>query len=204
VALRRILLLILLIVVLRQLPAFLVAITAPKNEPGRLGRSNIWHGLYVGVGTRPNPYGIVFRDSNAADMVWTRYHIPFEGPGYEMALKREYLKILLANPGLIARNAVLNFADSVKGWSFDGSSRRVGRKLWLGALAGLVIALRWRSDKTFPFILASALWVTQCATLGFVCRPQESTSGRHWRSPPLPASVASELYSNGRWRGWAG
>ena len=171
---RRLFLLMPVIVVLQQLPAFLVAVKAPPGEHAGLGRSNIWHSLYIGIGTRPNPYGIEFSDSSAAGMVARRHGIVFEGPGYEAALRQEYLKIVAERPGLIARNAVRNFADAVRGWSFPRHWHSVGRWLWLATLAGLIVTLRRRSDRTFPFVLASSVWVVQCATLGFVCRPQTS------------------------------
>lgn len=174
VPLRRVLLLTLFVVFLQQAPALLITATAPKDVPGGLGRSNIWHSLYIGIGTRPNPYGITFSDSSASDMIMSRYKIPFQGPGYEAALKREYLRILVNDPALIGRNAIRNFAYAVLGRSLLGSSQALGGWFWLPALAGLSIVVARPSNKTFPFALACCLWLTQCATLAIACRPQES------------------------------
>lgn len=152
-------------------PQLLLKATAPAGEQMTLGRTNMWHALYLGVGTRPNPYGIAFSDTYASEMVRSRYGIAFEAPGYEAALRREYLAIARANPWLLIRNAFLNFGDAIVGWCFPDN--RAGPRLWMFGILGIAVVLAKRGEKTFPVLLAAGIWVVQCATLGVVLRPQQ-------------------------------
>jgi hypothetical protein len=145
----------------------------PRNR-SIMPRGQIWHDLYVGIGTRPNPYGIRHVDAYAGQFVWDKYHIQFQQPGYEEALRNEYLAILRSNPGLLARNFVLNVRDSMTGWSFATDARVPRRFFWLGALLG-ILALALRRNPIWRLLTAALLiWLVQCMTLSLVNRPQES------------------------------
>jgi hypothetical protein len=153
-------------------PQVLLKAVAPAGEQVTLGRANLWHALYLGIGTRPNPYGIVFDDTYAYELVKRRYGIAFQAPGYEAALRHEYLAIARANPGLLIRNAVLNFWDGITGWSLPAMTW-LDRHLWVFGALGIAVVLANRSEKTFPVLLAGVIWVVQCATLGLILLPQE-------------------------------
>ncbi|MGH9365774.1 MAG: hypothetical protein ACRD1B_11010 [Thermoanaerobaculia bacterium] len=141
-------------------------------------RAQVWHDLYAGLGTRPNPYGIRWDDSFVWGVAVKRHGVEFQGPGYEEALRSEYLEILRTNPGLIARNFVLNFFDSVRGWSF-WMPHGFQKWLWLLALAGVVFSWATRSPMAMPMTIVTAVWWVQCLTLSLVGRPQ---SGYLWET----------------------
>lgn len=172
--LRRVAAMFIVIVAIELLPQVLLSVSAPREDRSTLGRGNMWHALYLGIGTRSNPYGIVFSDSYAAKMVESRYGIAFQAPGYELALRREYLNIVRSNPGLILRNAFWNFLDAMRGWSLPKARSDLGPVLGIFGALGLVLVLVRRTDKTFPVVLAMVVWVAQCLTLAIILRPQES------------------------------
>lgn len=128
------------------------------------GRSQVWHDLLIGIGTRPNPYGIVHRDQWAIDFAAER-GVGFKVEGYEAVLRTEYLRIATSNPGLIARNTVLNTLDAMRGWSF------FGWRFWAWVPA-IILWTAWRDRGVYRRL--TLVWLAQCATLGFVGRPQES------------------------------
>lgn len=171
--LRRVAAMFAVIVAIELLPQALLSLGAPREDSLTLGRGNMWHALYLGIGTRPNPYGIVFSDSYAANMVESRYGISFQAPGYELALRREYLNIVRTNPGLILRNTFWNFLDAMRGWSLPKARADVGPVLGIFGVLGLVLVLVRRTDMTFPVALAMMVWVVQCLTLAIILRPQE-------------------------------
>jgi hypothetical protein len=137
-------------------------------------RAQVWHDLYGGLGTRPNPYGIRHDDSFAMGVALERHGTAFQRPGYEEALRSEYLEILRTNPSLIARNFALNFWDSLRGWSFGPVPFDLQKWLWLLALAGVVFSWAARSPMAMPMTAAVAVWWVQCLTLSLVSRPQAS------------------------------
>lgn len=130
------------------------------------GRSQVWHDLLIGIGTRPNPYGIPHLDQWAIDFAAAR-GVGFKMAGYEAVLRDEYLRIALSNPLLIARNTVLNMVDAMRGWSFFGSPYPVWS--WVPVV---VLWTAWRDRGIYRRL--TLVWLAQCATLAFVGRPQES------------------------------
>lgn len=148
------------LVVRGGLGALLITATLVANGHGR---TQVWHDLYIGIGTRPNPYGIIHSDRAAVDFAATR-GIGFKEPGYEAVLRDEYLRIAAENPGLIARNTVLNFVDAARGWSFWG-----GRMLWWWVP---LVAL-WGARRPGVYRSLVIVWLAQCATLAAVGKPQE-------------------------------
>jgi len=125
-------------------------------------RTQVWHDLYIGIGSRSNPYGIVYADEQGIATA-AAHGIAFKAPGYEEVLRDEYLKIARSNPGLIVRNWALNTMDALRGWSLAGHSL-----LWI---VPLIVAMNLRHR---PYRDLAAVWFAQCVTLGFVVRPQES------------------------------
>ena len=131
-------------------------------------RTQVWHDLYIGIGTNPNPYGIVYADEYAIKVAAER-GVAFKAPGYETLLRDEYLKIARSNPGLIARNWARNTLYALRGGC------RIGVVFLVVVLVSLLHAGRvYRS--------LAGVWFMQCATLGFVCRPQ---SGYLWETMAL-------------------
>jgi len=131
-------------------------------------RTQVWHDLYIGIGTNPNPYGIVYADEQGIATA-AAHGIAFKAPGYEKVLRDEYLKIARSNPGLIARNWALNTLYALQGGC------RLGVVLLIVVLVSLLHAGRiYRS--------LAAVWFAQCATLGFVCKPQ---AGYLWETMAL-------------------
>lgn len=133
---------------------------------GGHGRTQVWHDLYIGIGTRPNPYGIVHKDEHAIEFAAAR-GVGFKAPGYEDILYYEYTRILLSNPGLIARNTALNFVDAVRGWSFWG-----GKYHFWDWVPFVALLAAWRDRGVYRALVL--VWLSQCATLAFVGRPQET------------------------------
>lgn len=173
IRIRRVAAMVVVIFAIELFPQVLLSASAPRGDRVTLGRGNMWHALYLGIGTRPNPYGIVFSDSYAAKMVESRYGVGFQAPGYEPALRREYLRIARSNPGLILGNTFWNFVDAMRGWCFPKCERDVGPYLGVFGVLGIALVLVRRTDKTFPVALAMTVWVVQCLTLAIILRPQE-------------------------------
>jgi len=135
-------------------------------------RTQVWHDLYIGIGTRPNPYGVVYSDEHAI-AVAAAAGIEFKAPGYEPFLRGRYLKIALADPLLIARNFALNTLYALGGGSLAGPTR-------LLCVVPIIVLLNLRRESAYRGL--AAVWAAQCATLGFVCRPQE---GYMWETMAL-------------------
>lgn len=131
---------------------------------GGQGRTQVWHDLYIGIGTRPNSHGIVHQDGHAIAFAATR-GVGFKAPAYESVLRAEYLRIVAADPALIARNTVLNTVDAARGWSFWGGP------VWCWVPL-VTLWAAWRDRGVYRAL--TLVWLAQCATLGFVGRPQES------------------------------
>jgi hypothetical protein len=155
--------------------ALVLAPAAVHNLP-RSGtifpRAQVWHDLYIGIGTRPNPYGIRHRDEFAMAVAQERHGTVFQAPGYEEGLRQEYLKILKADPGLIARNVVLNFWDSLRGWCFARTPYGLQAWIWLVAVGAVALSWLTRSSMARPMTAVVAVWWIQCLTLSLVARPQ--------------------------------
>jgi hypothetical protein len=138
-----------------------------------LPRRQVWHDLYIGIGTRPNPYGIVHADEYAMRVASERHGVSFHYPGYEEAIRAEYLGVLRANPGLILGNFARNTWDCLRGVSMSGPIRGHVLFPWL-TVAGLACLFVFRRDVAGPAAACAFLWLAQCATLGLVKWPYTS------------------------------
>jgi hypothetical protein len=139
-----------------------------------LPRGQIWHDMYIGIGTRPNPYGIVHQDGYAAAFIRSKYGIVYQTPGYEEALRKEYLEIFYKNPNLIFRNFFLNLFDSLKGQTFVADPLRWHKSFWFAALLGLTILIYKRDPRWRWLGAACIVWLIQCATVSIVKVPGTS------------------------------
>jgi hypothetical protein len=138
-----------------------------------LPRRQVWHDFYIGIGTRPNPYGIVHSDSYGAQIAAERHGAAFHSPGYEQAIRAEYFTVLRANPLLILGNFVKNTRDGLRGVGMNGSVGWMHELFpWLAA-AGVGCLFVLRRDVVRPAAACVFLWFVQCATLGIVKWPQE-------------------------------
>jgi len=139
-----------------------------------LPRRQVWHDLYIGIGTRPNPYGIVHDDGSGARVAAERHGVSFHGPGYEEALRAEYFTVLRANPLLILGNFVKNTRDGLRGVTINGPiGSRHELFPWLAAV-GIACLFVIRRDAAWPAAACGFLWLVQCATIGIVKWPYES------------------------------
>jgi hypothetical protein len=138
-----------------------------------LPRRQVWHDLFIGIGTRPNPYGIVHSDKYGTRVAAERYGVIYHKPGYEEAMRAEYLAVLRANPLLILGNFARNTWDSLRGVSMTGPIRGHALFPWL-TVAGVTCLFVMRRGVARPAAACAFLWLVQCATLGLVKWPQES------------------------------
>jgi hypothetical protein len=144
-----------------------------RRTGGILPRGQIWHDLYVGLGTRPNPYGIEHRDSAAWELTQRKYGVPFHSPQYEAVLRRAYLSILSTNPRLILGNFVANFEESLCGSPFEAHFP-YAKWLWVPGVCGIAVLLLRRDTHATLLIVAYIFWLSQCTILSIAMRPQSS------------------------------
>jgi hypothetical protein len=138
-----------------------------------LPRRQIWHDMYIGIGTRPNPYGIIHDDSSGASIAMAKHGVAYHSEGYERAMRTEYLSIVRANPSLILSNFVRNTWDGLRGVTVGGPlPGRLYSFPWL-CMAGLACLFLLRRNVALPAAACALLWLVQCATLGIVGWPQE-------------------------------
>jgi hypothetical protein len=135
-------------------------------------REQKWHDLLIGIGTRPNPYGIVHDDSYGFRLAKTKYGADFLTPAYEPALRQEYLRILRENPLLILRNFCWSFIDGMLGFAFNPFPLYVMKTLWLGALLGIALLWRQRDPRLLLLLTVFSIWCIQLATTAFVENPE--------------------------------
>jgi len=134
-------------------------------------RQQVWHDLFVGIGSQPNPYGIINRDEYAFNLAKSKYGVSFPSPEYEQAIKTEYLTILRSDPGLILRNFALNLLIGLTGATFRLFPIGVLQTLWFGALLGLMFVKGQHDNRMLLLGSIVAIWLWQCATLAAVKLP---------------------------------
>lgn len=94
-------------------------------------RHPFWHNAYIGLGYLPNPYGIEWNDSVAADFVKRQNpEAAYLSPEYERTLRDEYFRIARTDPGFIRDNLLTK-----TGLAFDAARDRFGIVLILAPLA---------------------------------------------------------------------
>jgi len=119
-----------------------------------------WHNAYIGLGYRPNRYGIAWSDAVAADVV-ERVHpgTQYLSPLYETTLRHAYLHLLRHDPGFVLgtlwTKARVLLADAL-------------RRFWLAPALlalGLLIARRRREAAVAAAVTVPALVIGASAPI---------------------------------------
>jgi hypothetical protein len=140
-------------------------------------RSLLWHNLYIGLGSHPNPYGIQFRDADGFAVAQEKYGVKYDadnaGP-YEEALRTEYLRIAAENPGLIVRNFVWNSAAAVSGFFWPQDRLQLDRRLRPLIPILLILAIVAYRERLIPTVAVFGLLLVMIMSVTVVCWPQVS------------------------------
>lgn len=147
----------------------------------------IWHNIYIGLGYIPNPYGITWSDTVAADAVYrVDPHAGYLSPTYGTILRQLVLHIVISNPAFIVRElavkmfalieAVFNNFPTVfvllPGMLLVGAERRLMRTFSLllapGLLVGAIpplLTVPFPSYETGWLAASGLLWMFGCGWL---------------------------------------
>jgi hypothetical protein len=140
-------------------------------------RSLFWHNMYIGLGSRPNPYGIQFRDADGFAVAQQKYGVAYDednvGP-YEKALRAEYLRIAAENPGLIVRNFVWNSAEAMRGSPWAQDRLKLDRRLRPLIPILLILAITVYREKLIPTVALLSFLLMMILSVTVVCWPQPS------------------------------
>ena len=75
----------------------------------------LWHSIYIGLGFRPNAYGIEYRDECAAAKVHSiDPNVVYCSREYEAILRRETLKFTGQHPGFVVKTLLIKLAITLK------------------------------------------------------------------------------------------